>query len=456
MVEREKIKKLVKEVVYKDKLQSCFIPIIEEFFFRVADQLDWDDEELNKAIIRYEKLLNKYGIKFAENITGRHTIYTNTKTSDIFFDSDYLRFILEFDKKNIEKFINIAMHEQGHLIQMQDKNEINTGFIDTEISKKCANHTRDEIINEFAETINATRLQKGNIESGRYLGYENIQSAGKIAISSLGISELELANLQFEQDAREKYKELIASRLGGIPSGAYRDSFGEILDAIYKFSVDLKQRKNFIFQVYSLQALSKDLFEKRFYDIIKNSDNTMKDFARLCIDQGEKEKALTKLFYEFNIKEWELQIKTNRNPYSMLAEQGYDLKELKKFYDIECEERRKIQEQKDKQCKKIYDNEELIEKIYQSFLKYPIRKVPLKDIHGVILSKNNGKKKRKALRQEKLLTESNIINCDKHADFVNKISDIKEYKENDIIEQDNWTKEIKKERDNENEGSREN
>ena len=241
MVEREKIKKLVKEVVYKDKLQSCFIPIIEEFFFRVADQLDWDDEELNKAIIRYEKLLNKYGIKFAENITGRHTIYTNTKTSDIFFDSDYLRFILEFDKKNIEKFINIAMHEQGHLIQMQDKNEINTGFIDTEISKKCANHTRDEIINEFAETINATRLQKGNIESGRYLGYENIQSAGKIAISSLGISELELANLQFEQDAREKYKEIIASRLGGIPSGAYRDSFGEIFDAIYKFSVDLKQ-----------------------------------------------------------------------------------------------------------------------------------------------------------------------------------------------------------------------
>lgn len=29
MLEREKVKKLVKEVVDKNKLQSCFIPIIE-------------------------------------------------------------------------------------------------------------------------------------------------------------------------------------------------------------------------------------------------------------------------------------------------------------------------------------------------------------------------------------------------------------------------------------------
>lgn len=53
MVEREKIKKQVKEVVDKNKLQSCFIPIIEEFFFRVADQLDCNDEELKNAIKRY-------------------------------------------------------------------------------------------------------------------------------------------------------------------------------------------------------------------------------------------------------------------------------------------------------------------------------------------------------------------------------------------------------------------
>lgn len=99
MVEREKIKKLVKEVVDKNKLHSCFIPIIEEFFFRAADQLDWNDEELNSAITRYGKLLNKNGIRFARNIIGTHTIHSNTKKSDISFGSDYLKFILEFDKK---------------------------------------------------------------------------------------------------------------------------------------------------------------------------------------------------------------------------------------------------------------------------------------------------------------------------------------------------------------------
>lgn len=45
-------------------MQSCFIPIIEEFFFRVADQLDCNDEELKNAIKRYEKVVN---IKFANS-----------------------------------------------------------------------------------------------------------------------------------------------------------------------------------------------------------------------------------------------------------------------------------------------------------------------------------------------------------------------------------------------------
>ena len=91
MVEKEKIKKLVKEVVDKNKLQSCFIPIIEEFFFRVADQLNWNDEELKNSMR---------------------------------FDVDDLEGILEFDKDKIENFINTAMHEQGHAIQYQKKKMI--------------------------------------------------------------------------------------------------------------------------------------------------------------------------------------------------------------------------------------------------------------------------------------------------------------------------------------------
>lgn len=482
MVEKEKIKKLVKEVVDKNKLQNCFIPIIEEFFFRASDQLDWNDEELNNAIKRYEKVVN---IKFINMYERGHILkkykkgraFSNCEFKkqriSVCFDVDDLKDILEFDKQKIEEFINIAMHEQGHSIQYQKKeNKVNCGFCEDRIINKYGIKrvfSSDCIINEFAEIINAARLQNGNIKNNKYSGYETIQTAGKIILNSLGISELELADLQFKPNAREEYENLIANNLGRISSEMYRDSFGKILDAIYIFSIDTiydeeedififsnneKQRQNLILQIDSLQTLSKDLFEKRFYDIIRNSDNALKDLAKLSIEQGHAESELALLFDEFNIESSELKINESKDIHTMLSALGYDDKYLEELYDIECDELIKMQNQKDKQKK--YDNEELIERLYQSFFKYPIRKVPLKDIPGVILSKINGKKKRRALRQEKLLTESNIINCDRHADFVNKISDLEEYKENNIIEQDNWIKEVEEERDNRDESNREN
>lgn len=483
MVEREKIKKLVKEVVDKNKLQNCFIPIIEEFFFRVADQLDWDDEELNKAIRRYEKVKNikfvnfdkirtvipfiKYKEKCADNV---YRLYSG-KIS-IHFDVDDLKGILEFDKEKIENFINNAMHEQGHSIQYSKKeNKLNSGFSENKIINKYGIKrisSRNCIINEFAEVINTSRLKNGNIENDKYFGYEAIQTAGKIILNSLGISEIQLADLQFQPNAREEYENLIANNLGRIPSEMYRDSFGKILDAIYKFSIDTiydeeedififsnneKQRQNFILQIDSLQTLSKDLFEKRFYDIIRNSDNALKDLAKLSIEQGHAESELALLFDEFNIESSELKINESKDIHTMLSALGYDDKYLEELYDIECDELIKMQNQKDKQ--KTYDNEELIEKLYQSFLKYPIRKVPLRDRRGVILSKINGLKKRKIIEQTKLLPEPNI-NCDRHAEFVDRISDLGEYKENDIIEQDNWIIEVEEERNNSDENIREN
>ena len=466
MVKREEIKNIVKEVVDKNKLQRCFIPIIEEFFIRGADQFKWNKEELGDAIIRFEKVVN---IKFVDMYERRHIIkkykekgaftsyrLKNQKIS-VFFDIDYLKGILEFDKEKIEEFINTAMHELGHSIQYQkEKNKVNSGFReDRTINKYGINRvsTRDCMINELAEVINATRLENGNIENDRYLGYEEIQTAGKIMLNSFGISELELADLQFQSNAREKYENFIAKKLDGISSELYRNSFGEILDAIYKFSTDENQRDNLILQIDSLQNLSKELIEKRFYNIIRNSDNTLKDLAQLSIEQGNAETELEWIFDEFNIESSELKKNGSKNIHTMLSELGYDDKYLVELYDMECDELIKIQNQKDKPKK--YDNEELIEKLYQSFLKYPIRKVPLKYKPGVILSKINGKKKRRALNQEKLLPEPNI-NCDRHAEFVNKISDLEEYKENDIIEQDDWIIEVKEERDNSNESSREN
>lgn len=468
MLEREKVKKLVKEVVDKNKLQSCFIPIIEEFFFRVADQLEWNDEELNNAIKRYEQVVNIKFVNFYKIRAGipikkykekcADTVYKvyNEKIS-MRFDIDYLKGILEFDKEKIEKFINTAMHEQGHSIQYQKKeNNVSSGFSEFKIINQDGIKRiflSDRIIDEFAEIINEARLVNGNIRSDKYSGYEDIQRAGKIIINSFGINELELADLQFKPNAREEYENLITNNLGRIPSEMYRDSFGKILDSIFNLSNDEKQRQNFILQIDSLQTLSKDLFEKRFYDVIRNSDNTLKDLAKLSIEQGNANRELALLFDEFNIESSELKINESKDIHTMLSELGYDDKYLEELWDIECDELMKMQNQKDNQ--KDYDNEELMERLYQSFLKYPIRKVPLKDRPGVILSKINGMKKRRALKQEKLLPESNS-NCDRHAEFVNRISDLEGYKEKDIIEQDNWIKEVEEERYNRYESSREN
>lgn len=396
-----------------------------------------------------------------------------TERISIGFDINCLKGILEFDKEKIEEFINIAMHEQGHSIQyLKKENRVNAGFMENKIINKNLIkrlYSRDIIINEFAEVINANRLENGNIENDdKYWGYKEIQTAAKIILNSLGISELELANLQFEQDARKEYENLIANRLGRIPSQVYRNSFGNILDSIYNFSKDStydseeeiflfsnnEKRKDLILQIDSLQILSKDLFEKRFYDIIRNSNNTLKDLAKLSIEQGHASIELLTLFDEFNIKDYELQENEGKDIHTMLSELGYDDKYLETLYYVECDELIEIQHQKDKQ--KYYDNKELIERLYQSFLRYPIRKVPLKDIPRVILAKIIGKKKRKDLEAEKLLLESNVINHDRHTDFVNRLSNLEEYKENEIIEQKDYIIEFKEGRDTSNENNREN
>ena len=77
--------------------------------------------------------------------------------------------------------------------------------------------------------------------------------------------------------------------------------------------------------------------------------------------------------------------------------------------------------------------------------------MPLKDRPGVILSKINGMKKRKALKQAKLLPEPNITNYDSHTEFINRISDLEEYKEKDIIQHENWITEVEEDRDNSDE-----
>ena len=127
------------------------------------------------------------------------------------------------------------------------------------------------------------------------------------------------------------------------------------------------------------------MFERRFAECIKNSDNSFKNLGRLVIDKENKDNALRILFDEFKIDDSELQIDEGIDIYEKLSQLGYDDDYLMKVHEIEYEERIKIQEEMDKQNEKVYDNKELIERIYQSFLRYPIENIPIKDrIRGYI------------------------------------------------------------------------
>jgi len=392
MLEREKIITEVRDIVEKSEFKQYFLPIIEEFFIRSADQYNWTEKELNNAIKSFERVNEIRFMNFWNGWIKRTTAFVNYKwkTDKVFilFDVDDLKGILRFDQDAIDNFINNAVHELGHIVQSKrkynDKNENDKWYVGlkvVEIDKEergfLSNTEKGIIINEFAEVISAERLQKGNISGGKYHGYQKIQNAGKIVISSLGISEIELTNLL--QKGREDYENFIATKLGNIPSKLYIDCFEEKLDAIYNFYGEKKQRHNLISHIDALQIFSKQLFEKRFDECIKDSNNSLRNLGRLAIDKESKDNALRKLFDEFNINKSELQIDEGLNIYEKLSQMGYDDDYLMKVHEIEYEERIKIQEEMDKQNEKVYDNEELRERIYQSLLRYPIKNVPLKD-----------------------------------------------------------------------------
>lgn len=471
MIDREKISIKISEICKKNRLEETFQPILEEFFYRAADQYEWDDYDLNIAIsklekvskIRFENLWKKEGLFTEKKECSAYvkTNFMNNKMS-IVFDVDELKGILKFDKNMIETFTNNVMHELGHVIQskMQDgysygrkEDKYYTGFEEKVVNSEDHKfiYAKGTIANEYAEILNASRLQYGYIPMYNLNGYEKIQNAGKIMLYCLGISDMEFSSLQTKR--RKPYEELISSRLGGVPSKIYIDSFEELLDSIYNFAYDKKQRKNLISQIDALQTLSKNIFDERFEDITQNSDNSLINLARLIIEKEGKDNALMMIFDEFDIKPSELEMDEGIDIYEKLLEKGYGDDFIQKLYDVEIEERLKIQEQIDKQEKKEYNNDELNEKIYQSFLRYSIKDIPLKDRYEVILSKIKGYIKRKNTNKDIkfLLDEGKKDSSDSRKKFIFRIANLSEY---NMQENHNMINKGKVREDNTNENNR--
>lgn len=85
-------------------------------------------------------------------------------------------------------------------------------------------------------------------------------------------------------------------------------------------------------------------------------------------------------------------------------------------------------------------------RICESFLQYPIKKVPLKDRPGVLLSKMIGRVRRIFLNKNAdLLLEENFSKDSEHTRFVNEIADLKGYNNVAVMKQEGDTKESRKE-----------
>ena len=160
---------------------------------------------------------------------------------------------------------------------------------------------------------------------------------------------------------------------------------------------------------------------------------------------------LMQIFDEFNIEPEELKIDMGTDIYTIFGNVGFDDEFLMKLHNVEDEQRIKNEQERKKQSKKVYDNSELIERMYQSFLKYPLRMVPITDRLEVIISRLFGKIKRKNINAKLLPVGENNSRYE-HRNFASEIANFepnieqvsKENGGQDLIEENRG------EKDNEN------
>ena len=116
------------------------------------------------------------------------------------------------------------------------------------------------------------------------------------------------------------------------------------------------------------------------------------------------------------------------NIYQRLHELGYKDGFLSRLEEVVLEEREQRKEQNNKQNEKKYNNEELREKIYQSFLNYPTKDMSFTDRVSIAVCKAIGKHKRRSLNKD---TNNLLVECNNSSDakkqFAFRMSDLEQY-----------------------------
>lgn len=183
---RKEISNKVKQMMNRNsQIDSFFEPIIEEFFIRLVEKFNFNEQELDENLNKYGALdsmvwINTKGIEKGEVGFFDFTVHYDDSDKMIMINNkqikisvEYLKSILLGDKNEIENCINTAFHEQGHFIQLliQDDSYY-IGLLKCTIKKEDDDficYGQGCSINEFAEIINAYRLTKRKSKSKKIL-----------------------------------------------------------------------------------------------------------------------------------------------------------------------------------------------------------------------------------------------------------------------------------------------
>lgn len=445
----EKVQYILKN---NSQIGKIFEPIIEEFLVRLVEQFNFNEKELDEIINKYKDLKSMEFYKGEE--TGRKQVCKDSgcfnffcnyddmirriKISDkrIYLDRDYLKYILLGKKDEIESFIETSFHEQGHFIKfisegMCYNNGLNEVFF-TKGFDYISWMSQGNIINEFAQIINAKRLSKGNLNEKNYNGYQDIQCIARTLFSSLGISDEKLGELQIKGIKRQDYEKYIEQKIGKDYK-KYLIAMEDALDSIYSINIEMSNtnlfksrelRRNLAMQIETINSLSNEMIKRRMEKLGENPNVT--DLAKIIIDKRIRDENLSKALKQFK-SQLPIGFKIKIQP-NMIG-QYKDNKQLQQEID-------EIQEQDDakKSLAIEYDNNILISEITQLAQSYDISKFTLKDRIYLTICKNIGNIRRIFNKTStKLLSEKSFTNIqEQRKKFVSRISESYENKPNNI------------------------
>ena len=380
------IDKVNKMFQNNEKIDKAFYPIIEEFFARLAEEFSLSEQELDKKIDQYGKI---EAIKFEKLKEGEarncsNLFHFNDQINEfegitdlnVSFSISDLKNILLGNKNELDKFIETAFHEFGHSIQLNYKKEFAfSGLAKTYYSaEKQKSYTQGKMINEIAEVISSQRLMHGNLIDEVY-GYKAYRELGKAIITSLGISEKELSELQMKEMGREEYEKCIEQKLGkGYEPSlmAIESAFDTVHSIINTEKINDESKQNIGIQLKNINFLCNDILKKR---IINAGKNNITELALISIDNKDKNRYISNVINKYeNVLPEKFEI--NNDVIDLIKETSplTDMEALNKEID-RIENERIINLLDD--CNS-YNNEYLANKIIESMRSIDISKYPLK------------------------------------------------------------------------------